>query len=126
MKGGHPGRDVTQDFHLQFFRKSRQGSRMVTIFRIAVSMAVAVLLSSCGDKSISGIYVSKNSSRTELLQLTQAPDQKIIGTIQQATLSKDGRVVTTTANVTGVVDGDHLTLIVFTSIIPVGEILEVG
>ncbi|AZD98618.1 hypothetical protein [Pseudomonas chlororaphis] len=83
---------------------------MESLLRILVIMSIVISLSACFDRSISGSYVAKDSSSAELLQLTQAQDGKIVGTLQHIALKSSGGIETTKANVSGVADGESLTL----------------
>ncbi|MFM0663322.1 hypothetical protein [Paraburkholderia sediminicola] len=85
------------------------------------TLATALFLGGCGDHSLSGTYVSHQASDAELMQLTQTPDHHLIGTIQKATLMNDGHVSTSTVNVSGVVDGDNLTLTLYSTPLPIGQ-----
>lgn len=51
----------------------------------------------------------------------ETPYHHLTGTIQQATLMNDGHVNTSTVNVSGVVDGDNLTLTIYSTPLPLGE-----
>lgn len=86
-----------------------------------VLASMMILLTGCQEKSISGFYISHESTRVELLQLTQTTDHHLVGTIQQAYLKPDGRVTTSAINVTGVVDGENITLTAFSSLRPIGQ-----
>ena len=92
--------------------------------RILVIMSIVISLSACFDRSISGSYVAKDSSSAELLQLTQAPDGKVVGTLQYIALKSGGGIETSMANVSGVVDGESLTLTVSLLGFPVGRNLS--
>ncbi|QUG93157.1 hypothetical protein GR140_30830 (plasmid) [Pseudomonas putida] len=94
---------------------------MANSFRILVIMSVLTLLSACFDSSISGSYVAKDSSSAELLQLTEAQDGKIVGTWQQIALKSSGGIETSMANVSGVVDGESLTLAVSLTGLPMSQ-----
>lgn len=92
--------------------------------RILVIMSIAISLSACFDRSISGSYVAKDSSSAEFLQLTQAQDGKIIGTWQQLAVKSGGGIETSKANVSGVVDGESLTLTVSLAGLPISRNLS--
>lgn len=84
-------------------------------------LAAALMLGGCGDHSLSGTYVSHQASGAELMHLTQTPDHHLTGTIQYAALTNDGQVSTSTVNVSGVVDGDNLTLTIYSTPLPLGQ-----
>ncbi len=94
--------------------------------RILVIMSIVISLSACFDRSISGSYVAKDSSSAELLQLTQAQDGKIVGTLQHIALKSGGGIETETSmtNVSGVVDGKSLTLTVSLASLPISRNLS--
>lgn len=92
--------------------------------RILVIMSIVMLLAACFDRSISGSYVVKDSSSAELLQLTQAQDGKIVGTLQHIALKTGGGIETSMANVSGVVDGESLTLTVSLAGLPISRNLS--
>ena len=94
---------------------------MRRIGRIYIACAMAFLLIGCGDRSMSGTYISHQASSAELIHLTQTPDHRLIGSIQKATLMNDGHVSTSTLNVSGVVDGDNLTVTIYSTPLPLGE-----
>ncbi|MGN7738646.1 hypothetical protein ACTJKT_01440 [Pseudomonas sp. 22526] len=89
--------------------------------RILVIMSIVISLSACFDRSISGSYVAKDSSSAELLQLTQAQDGKIVGTWQHIALKSSGGIETSMTNVSGVVDGESLTLAVSLAGLPISQ-----
>ncbi len=89
--------------------------------KVLATFSVLLLLAGCLERSVSGTYVSSQSSSAELLQLTQTKDQQLVGTIQRATLTPDGRIVNTTTNVAGVVDGENLTLTIFNALLQIGD-----
>ncbi|WP_175107477.1 hypothetical protein [Pararobbsia alpina] len=90
----------------------------MTKFLLASS---ALLLAGWGDQSLSGTYASHQPRSVELMQLTQTPDHHLTGTIRRAALNNDGRVETSTINVSGAVDGHSMTLTLFTTPLPLGE-----
>lgn len=92
--------------------------------RILVIISILISLSACFDRSISGSYVVKDSSSAELLQLTQAQDGKIVGTLQHIALKSGGGIETSMADVSGVVDGESLTLTVSLAGLPIGRNLS--
>jgi hypothetical protein len=78
--------------------------------RILVTLSIMMSLAGCFDRSVSGSYVAKDLSSAELLQLTQAQDGKIVGTLQHIALKSSGGIETSTGNVSGIVDGESVTL----------------
>lgn len=89
--------------------------------RILVIISIVISLAACFDRSISGSYVVKGSSSADLLQLTQAQDGKIVGTLQRIALKSGGGIETTMANVGGVVDGESLVLTVSQAGLPISQ-----
>lgn len=92
--------------------------------RTLVIMSIVMSLAACFDRSISGSYVVKDSSSAELLQLTQTQDGKIVGTLQHIALKSGGGIETSMANVSGVVDGENLTLTVSLAGLPISRNLS--
>ncbi len=92
--------------------------------RILVIMPIVISLSACFDRSISGSYVAKGPSSAELLQLTQARDGKILGTLQHIDIKSGGRIETSTKNVSGVVDGESLNLTMSLAGFPISQNLS--
>ncbi len=91
--------------------------------RILVIMSIVMSLAACFERSISGSYVVKDSSSAELLQLTQQ-DGKIVGTLQHIALKSGGAIERLMANVSGVVDGENLTLTVSLVGLPISRNLS--
>ncbi len=92
--------------------------------RTLVITFILISLSACFDRSISGSYVARDSSSADLLQVTQAQDGKIVGTLQHIALKSGGRIETSMANVSGVVDGESLTLTVSMAGFPISRNLS--
>lgn len=84
-----------------------------------ILLCSSILLSACHNQSISGTYVSHNSTTASLLQITETADQHIIGTLNLVSLDKDGKSITENHNISGVVDNDNLTVIVQNSSSPI-------
>jgi hypothetical protein len=81
---------------------------------LALSVVVALfLLVGCGgSKPISGSYVAKGDRFASLLQLTEAKDKSLKGSLIEAQVLEDGKVRRTRAGVHGVVDGSSITIMV--------------
>lgn len=88
---------------------------------LTVTSGAALLLAGCGDRSASGTYVSHTSNDATLLQVTETPDHHFTGTLRHASLNNDGTVSSSSANVTGSVDGNNVTLTVLATPLPVGQ-----
>ncbi|MCA8224817.1 hypothetical protein LGM69_25410 [Burkholderia multivorans] len=81
----------------------------------------ALLLAACGDRSVSGTYVSHTANDAILLQITETPDHRFTGTTRSVSLNNDGTLAMSAANVVGSVDGSSLTLTVQATPLPVGQ-----
>jgi len=75
-------------------------------------LVLALALTGCFDRSVSGMYVAKGVSDADLMQLTQSPDGKLVGSLQHVSLKTNGSLETDQFNVSGAVDGHNLTLTV--------------
>lgn len=76
----------------------------------ALAPIMAVLLSGCPERSLTGHYLLVQPATVEYIQLTQTEGQDLVGSLQSAELTKDGQILTSTFNLSGVIDGDTLTL----------------
>ena len=74
-------------------------------------LTLAVGLTGC-SRSVSGSYVQQAPRMAALLQLTETPDKRLIGTVQTIALQDNGSLYQNTSNLSGAVDGDTLTITV--------------
>ncbi|MCA7951356.1 hypothetical protein LGM43_13870 [Burkholderia seminalis] len=81
----------------------------------------ALLLTGCGDRSVSGSYVAHYGNQADLLQITETPHHRFAGTLRHAGLKNDGTLTSSSANVSGSVDGNSITLTVLETPLPVGQ-----
>lgn len=81
----------------------------------------ALLSSGCGDRSVSGSYVSHNANSATLLQITEIPDHHFTGTFRRAVLNNDGNMTTSTSNVSGSVDSSTVVLAILDAPFRVGQ-----
>ncbi len=106
---------------------SRTGAGMMNQRRmsfagyLAAIVGSALLLSGCGDRSVSGSYVSHNGNQADLLQVTETPDHRFTGTLRHAALTSDGTLSSSNSNVSGSVDGTNITLTVLATPLPIGQ-----
>lgn len=97
---------------------------MESLTRFLACVAVLVPLAGCFERSASGIYIAKDSSSAELLQLTEGQDGSLVGTWQRLNLQSDGRIATSTTNVTGIVNGESLALTLSLTALPISKNLS--
>lgn len=102
-------------------RNERRNYGSGIVARIPAIVGAALLLAACGDHSASGSYVSRAAYETTLLQITETPDHRFTGTLSHASLNKDGTLSSSTANVSGSVDGSSITLTVLATPLPLGQ-----
>lgn len=79
--------------------------------RIAVCIA-AMIASGCSAHGASGTYIARGQSFVEMLQITQARDGQLLGSLSSTKLKPNGSITQDTSNISGVVDGHALTLVV--------------
>ncbi|WP_186197571.1 hypothetical protein [Burkholderia gladioli] len=92
----------------------------LAVFGTAI-LGGALLLSGCGDRSVSGVYVSHGGNQADLLQVIETPDHHLTGTLRHASLTSDGTLASSTNNVSGSVDGTNITLTVLATPLPIGQ-----
>ena len=80
-----------------------------------------LLLTACGERPVSGLYVSRSGNQADLLQITETPDHHFTGTLRHAGLKSDGTLSSSTNNVTGSVDGTSVTLTILATPLPIGQ-----
>lgn len=80
--------------------------------RRSLLIVLALAVSSCDQHSVSGTYIATQTSSAEFLELTQTQDGKVAGSLRHIELKRTGEVDVSTANLSGVVDGEKLTLMV--------------
>lgn len=80
-----------------------------------------LLLGGCGARSVSGAYVAHFGNQADLLQITETPDHRFTGTLRHAGLNNDGTLASSSANVSGSVDGNSITLTVLETPLPIGQ-----
>jgi hypothetical protein len=82
--------------------------------RITQATAVGILLPlmACSKVDLSGTYLASDPNMAMMLQLEEAPDNRISGRLSFLTLDSGGRIESATAAVTGAADGSALTLTV--------------
>jgi hypothetical protein len=71
-------------------------------------LAVTVLLTACGKKDASGIYVLANDNEVTLVQIIEGQDEKLTGRIQVNSIGTDGQVSEKTSSFEGSASGNDL------------------
>ncbi|PRE88298.1 hypothetical protein [Burkholderia gladioli] len=99
--------------------QQRKGRGLATCLTAIVGSTL--LLAGCGDRSVSGSYVAHFGNQADLLQITETPDHRFTGTLRHAGLKNDGTLTSSSANVSGSVDGNSLTLTVLETPLPIGQ-----
>lgn len=78
--------------------------------RIAVCI-VAMIATGCSAHGASGTYIARGQGFVEMLQITQAQDGQLLGSLSSTTLKPNGSITQDTTNISGVADGHALTLV---------------
>jgi hypothetical protein len=99
--------------------RGRHGGRLATCLMAIVGSTL--VLGGCGDRSVSGSYVSHAGNQADLLQITETPDHHFTGTIRHTGLNNDGTLSSSSTNVSGSVDGNSITLTVLATPLPIGQ-----
>jgi len=99
--------------------QQRKGRGLSTC--LAAIVGSTLLLAGCGERSVSGSYVAHFGNQADLLQITETPDHRFTGTLRHAGLKNDGTLTSSSANVSGSVDGNSLTLTVLETPLPIGQ-----
>jgi len=84
---------------------------MATTMRRVWEVLVALALSACSAGSLTGTYIGHSKTSIDFLQLTDSNGQ-LLGSLSVAELQANGGIKATPLNVSGVADGDHLTLVI--------------
>ncbi|BBA45198.1 TPA: hypothetical protein ACK3Q6_005651 [Burkholderia cepacia] len=92
-----------------------------TLVQCGAVAGCALLLTGCGDRSISGAYVLSSKTEADLLQITETPDHHFSGTLRHTVLGNDGTLSSGSTNVSGSVDGDSITLTLLATPLPIGQ-----
>lgn len=71
---------------------------------------LATLLASCGQSSMTGTYVSKSENSIAMVHLVQSQNGALTGRIEAIDVKPDGSVTDNGANLTGVRDGEAVSL----------------
>jgi hypothetical protein len=75
-----------------------------------VWIATAVFATGCWAHGASGTYIARGQGFVEMLQITQAQDGQLLGSLSSTTLKPNGSITRDSTNITGVADGKALTL----------------
>lgn len=82
-------------------------------FQLLLAIGAALLLAGCSHHaSVSGGYIARGEGFAEFLQLTQTPDGQVLGTLESVRVKPNGTVENNTANVSGSMADQAVTLIV--------------
>jgi hypothetical protein len=94
------------------------------ITRIAVA-GIVLLLMACSKADVSGTYLASNPDTAMMLQLAEAPDNRISGQLTFLTIDSSGHLENTSTTVTGAADGSAITLTVQpVASLPIGTTLS--
>lgn len=81
--------------------------------RRALLVLVSICIATpCSASRVSGTYVGHGSTFAEMLQLTESGGGQLSGVLSSVTLHDNGKVNAEQMSITGVVDGDQITLTV--------------
>jgi hypothetical protein len=70
-----------------------------------------LMAAGCSAHGTSGTYISRGRGFVEMLQITQAQDGQLLGSLASTALNPDGSITHGTTNITGVADGHAITLV---------------
>jgi hypothetical protein len=73
--------------------------------QIMAWIATAVLTAGCSAHGASGTYIARGQGFVEMLQITQAQDGQLLGSLASTALNPDGSITQGAANIAGVADG---------------------
>ncbi len=78
-----------------------------------MAVFVAALAAACSQKppTISGAYINHDPNSAAMLQLTESPDGKVLGSMSLVSIQAGGALDRKMVNVTGTTDGSSLTLV---------------
>ena len=76
-----------------------------------VACIATVFVTSCSAHGASGTYVARGRGFVEMLQLTQAQDGQLLGSLASTALKPDGSITQGATNISGVADGHAITLV---------------
>jgi hypothetical protein len=93
-------------------RSSRTGEKQaMKTQRIMACIATAAFATGCSAHGASGTYIARGLGFVEMLQITQAQDGQLLGSLSSTTLKPDGSITRDSTNITGLADGNGITLV---------------
>jgi hypothetical protein len=94
------------------------------ITRIAI-LCIVLPLMACSKADVSGTYLASDPDMAMILQLTQAPDNRIGGQLAFITIDANGHIENKTTPVTGTADGSAIKLSIQpVPLLPIGTSLS--
>jgi hypothetical protein len=78
---------------------------------IMACIATVVFATGCSAHGASGTYIARGQGFVETLQITQAQDGQLLGSLSTTTLKPNGLITRDSTSITGVTDGNALTLV---------------
>ena len=79
--------------------------------QIMAWIATAVFATGCSAHGASGTYIARGQGFVEMLQITQAQDGQLLGSLASTALNPDGSLTQGATNIAGVADGHAITLV---------------
>ncbi len=76
-----------------------------------VGVVMAMVCNGCSAYVVSGTYVERGQNFVEMIQLTQGQDGNLLGSMISTTLNANGTIAENTFNLSGVANGNSITLI---------------
>jgi hypothetical protein len=76
-----------------------------------VAFFATLMAAGCSARGTSGTYVRRGQGFVEMLQITQAQDGQLLGSLSSTALNLDGSITQGTTNIAGVADGHAVTLV---------------
>jgi hypothetical protein len=93
-------------------RSSRRGEKQaMKTQRIMACIATVVFATGCSAHGVSGTYIARGQDFVEMLEVTQAKDGQLLGSLYSTTLKPNGSITRDSTNITGAVEGNALTLV---------------
>lgn len=80
------------------------------LHRIAAFSAM-LIAAGCSAHGASGTYIARGQGFVQMLQITQAQDGQLLGSLSSATLNPNGSITQDTTNIAGVAAGHAVTLV---------------
>jgi hypothetical protein len=75
------------------------------------AFCATLMAAGCSARGTSGTYICRGQGFVEMLQITQAHDGQLLGSLASTALNSDGSITQGTTNIAGVADGHAVTLV---------------